>query len=160
LRCLVLDPGGVTGKKGNRDPRRRVQSPFPHDEVGCQVPGRPARAEGGRVGPDCAQGLDKGASFTLGGGHGHTISATGPPLLDSRGDITGDTSEHRATEQARRRPKDFTGKAIRLKQRTLAITRLPAAFGLLTRVSQESNTPVALIAQRVIAGDHPQERRS
>jgi AmiR/NasT family two-component response regulator len=30
-----------------------------------------------------------------------------------------------------------------------------AAFGLLTRVSQESNTPVALIAQRVIAGDHP-----
>jgi hypothetical protein len=42
--------------------------------VGCQVPGRPARAEGGRVGPDCAQGLDKGASFTLGGGHGHTIS--------------------------------------------------------------------------------------
>jgi hypothetical protein len=35
-----------------------------------------------------------------------------------------------------------------------------AAFGLLTRVSQESNTPVASIAQRVIAGDHPRERRS
>jgi len=35
-----------------------------------------------------------------------------------------------------------------------------AAFGLLTRVSQESNTPVALIAERVIAGDHPRERRS
>ena len=33
-----------------------------------------------------------------------------------------------------------------------------AAFGLLKRVSQESNTPIAAIAQRVIAGDHPQER--
>ena len=46
-------------------------------------------------------------------------------LVDSRGDVTGDTCEHRATEQATRRPKGFTGKAIRLKKRTLAITGLP-----------------------------------
>jgi len=48
-------------------------------------------------------------------------------LVDSRGDVTGDASEHRGTEEARRRPKGFTGKAIRLKQRTLAITGLPVA---------------------------------
>src|ERR1700739_73543 len=70
---MLLDLRGVTGKKGNRNARRRVQSPFPHDEVCCQVPRRPARAQGGRVRPDCAQGVDEGASFTLSCGHGHTI---------------------------------------------------------------------------------------
>ena len=64
---------------------------------------------------------------------------------------------------------------MRLKQRTLAITAAAvavigqakgmlmerfdvdaaAAFGLLRRCSQESNVPVAQIAQQVVAGDHP-----
>jgi hypothetical protein len=43
-------------------------------------------------------------------------------------DVAGDAAEYRAAKQSRRLPKCLTGKAIRLKQRALAIAAAPVAI--------------------------------